>query len=1562
MTNSIYYLSGTSSQAYSEKAFAYIHEKEQIKNINKFANLFGISATAIAGAMAEESHSYYAQQTKHDEVDEYALHRYYLGGLRTHEEWKQDYEEVKQAGIMDDGPSVLSKLDHFSLIDVGVANFRTCAAIRLMETYQHQYPKGLFDKYINNYQALAVDLVDKESEATALFYGLYLKEAEDWFKSKNAYDGQWNNLPQAYRDALLISFVNVGQKNLEAKWAENTQNGTLPYWPQAMLPPAGGVDHLYNAERIGNIVGADSGYAKSVSELSVEEWLHRAMQPGDAGLPYRYALVFGRYTLLEGLDYSAFRDQLSLFDPERGTGLLTWEYLADRAAYVTALCKGSTYTIYNDISMGNKIAPPDFWLVTGPSGAIKMPYEGNQVVFGSDADEDEAVLKGSAKDDRLYGVAGNDVLNGGMGNDYLEGGLGFDTYHINDAGTDTVNDIDGKGVILFKGERIPQLIFDEETLTWKSVGADGQPDDHYTLSRVGSSLMITNHQLSANVIVKDFFIRFKADDSGAVSGLSISLPGYPKVTDQTRPNPSGTNTIYGDQAPKDLNEQMPGIQSGTDEYGNLIGNGPGTDPNKADILHDTPDNDRIFGLGGDDIIYAGRGGDDYLSGGEGNDTITAGAGNDIIVGGKGNDMLTGGGGRNTFIFSRGDGIDTITDAKDGDLVCFDGINSTDLTDILREGDHLVLQYGEKDQLIVRNYFGYKDSPKMFFMFNDITWSVFDIKTRAITNGSPQDDAIMGYDSGNNRFYGLGGDDNFRGGNCDDILDGGSGDDRLSGGSGNDLLVGGEGNDSLWGDDGSDILIGGLGNDYLNGGKGGDIYRIARGDGKDIIDDDDSTPGETDTVEFTDLRPSDITDVLRMNDGWDLVLRYGSGDQVTIKNYFLGHPGGVDHDGDGKTDDNKIERFVFSNGTVWTEHDIRARMVAIFDDSDNYQFAYGDQDNRMYGMGGSDVLHGGTGNDLLDGGSDDDTLFAGYGNDTLIGGIGNDGLYGENGSDTYIFSKGDGVDFILDTGVSITLNESGQYTQVYDNDVIRFTDVASTEVILLRKDNDLIIRYGIDDELTIKSYFSFEIMGNVFNPAAFPITRTIEFCDGVTWQPADVVDYVLPDGTATVLGTLGDDSSWQLVPQKDKANQMYGLDGDDDLHGHMFNDVLDGGAGNDLLYGKGGSDRLIGNIGDDMLYGGTGNDTYVFRQGDGHDVIDSSHSGSRTIGHDTVEFVGTTPDQVNTITRSGSDLTIWYGNDSLTIWDYFREIESVDGIFYTDEVTQFRFSDGQTWGREDILSRLEPWTEEPGIDEEPDIDDGFIWGTPENDVLIGGDGNQTIAGGAGNDTLISTTGWDSLYGEDGDDILYGGDTFTTLNGGAGNDMLYGGSGEDHFKFDLWDMEEATTDQIINAEGNDYIRIGDLWLDEISYESTGSGQWRSEDGSIQLQLNGADLTIRYCGDDGVLLPGTIIVKDYTEGVLALSLPSYPTENGAIQTLATSFMISNHTVEQNALIGMTTSHGLPSNPNRDESTAATFTSQINGLIQAMATFAPQSPGQVILSNSIQTESTPFLMHSTK
>ena len=111
----------------------------------------------------------------------------------------------------------------------------------------------------------------------------------------------------------------------------------------------------------------------------------------------------------------------------------------------------------------------------------------------------------------------------------------------------------------------------------------------------------------------------------------------------------------------------------TDSSHALVSGGDGNDRIRGGLGNDTINgdsgNDIIFGYGGNDRLNGGMGndsihggnGNDTLWGESGNDRLNGGDGNDVLFGGQGTDYLVGGKGADTYVFSLGEGKDTITD-------------------------------------------------------------------------------------------------------------------------------------------------------------------------------------------------------------------------------------------------------------------------------------------------------------------------------------------------------------------------------------------------------------------------------------------------------------------------------------------------------------------------------------------------------------------------------------------------------------------------------------------------------------------------------------------------------------------------------------------------------------------------------------------------------------------------------------------------------------------------------------------------------------------------------------
>ena len=133
---------------------------------------------------------------------------------------------------------------------------------------------------------------------------------------------------------------------------------------------------------------------------------------------------------------------------------------------------------------------------------------------------------------------------------------------------------------------------------------------------------------------------------------------------------------------------------------------------------------------------------------------------------------------------------------------------------------------------------------------------------------------------------------------------------MNGNNGADILLGEAGNDALNGGNGKDVLTGGIGNDTLDGGNDSDTFLFAKGFGSDLLLENDSSVGRFDVVKFTDLNSTDLQAFERS--GTDLSIKFTSGDQLSLKNYYYS-------DGYGEY---KINQVQFADGVSWDQAQIK----------------------------------------------------------------------------------------------------------------------------------------------------------------------------------------------------------------------------------------------------------------------------------------------------------------------------------------------------------------------------------------------------------------------------------------------------------------------------------------------------------------------------------------------------------------------------------------------------------------------------------------------------------------
>ena len=343
-------------------------------------------------------------------------------------------------------------------------------------------------------------------------------------------------------------------------------------------------------------------------------------------------------------------------------------------------------------------------------------WSGNHTVTGSDFDDlfyfvstntsgtawfdagagDDDVTSGRGAD-TLFGGFGNDTIISDVGNatqgsaDYVDGGDGDDVL-IGRGGADTI--LGGTGADRIDGDADADLI----------VIADNFGNDTVTGGE-GVSTGTDNDRIDTSALTVGITVIYATTESGTLSdGIStltfseieqIDFTAFADVLDATALTTGvnwnaldGNDTLFGGSGADTIagGDGDDYIEGGDGD--DLLTTGSG-----QDTLIGGAGNDTLMNSDGDDSLVGGAGndsiiatsGNDTLEGGDGDDTLLGGADNDSLVGGDGNDsldgeagddILEGGLGNDTFVYSPGDGNDTITDFNTGNTGTLDDGDST----------------------------------------------------------------------------------------------------------------------------------------------------------------------------------------------------------------------------------------------------------------------------------------------------------------------------------------------------------------------------------------------------------------------------------------------------------------------------------------------------------------------------------------------------------------------------------------------------------------------------------------------------------------------------------------------------------------------------------------------------------------------------------------------------------------------------------------------------------------------------------------------------------------------
>ena len=699
-----------------------------------------------------------------------------------------------------------------------------------------------------------------------------------------------------------------------------------------------------------------------------------------------------------------------------------------------------------------------------------------------------------------------------------------------------------------------------------------------------------------------------------------------------------------------------------------------------------------------------------------------------FVFGSGNERLVGNGNACTYVYWTAGGSGVVDDGRGSSRLWFFDIASTDVS-IERVGrsDDLKMTVGSTGgTVIVHNQFsGWSEGTLVSFTFSDgVVWTANDVKLRILQQASAagSGDVIGFYRS-------------------------------------------------------EDVLVAGQGDRYLSGGGGGfaDTYVYSSAGGNDVVDDG----GGRSRLLFSDIASTDVS-IERVGRSDDLkVTILSTGKTVTVRNQFSGWSEGT------------LVDFTFSDGVVWTANDVKLRILA-----------------QASAAGSGDVIGFYR---------SEDVLIAGRGDRYLFGG-------GGDFADTYVYSQDGGNDVVDDGGgrsrllFSDIASTDVSFERVSGSDDLTITIIPTGKTLTVRN------QFSAWREGTLATFtFSDSVVWSA-EDIQFRLRAIVGTSGNDTIVASDGNDTLIGGaGDDRLDGGAGSDTyRWRSGDGSDTISDWWNAGDSDELDmggigvqqldfvrggannvDLLINDTVSGetvtvqgqfcglgsgveslvvgettldataiaekawyrgGIGNDGFWGSDLSERFDGKGGDDTLSGGYGSDTYVYRSGDGNDLI-SDHGAGTDIDH--LVLTDLVRNDVR-FARAVSDL--WSGEIRIVATgETIRLDHQFNGPGYGLE--QIVFADGSTMSATDIV-------------------------------------RESVIEGSG-----------------GTDYLYGSELGETFDGKGGADVLVGGAGSDTYLYHAGDGNDSISDY---GSENDFDRLvlTDLNRSDVTFSRTADDVWSAE----------------------------------------------------------------------------------------------------------------------------------------
>jgi len=824
-------------------------------------------------------------------------------------------------------------------------------------------------------------------------------------------------------------------------------------------------------------------------------------------------------------------------------------------------------------------------------------------------------------------------------------------------------------------------------------------------------------------------------------------------------------------------------------------------------------NDYVEGGGGVDVINAGSGedevrgdaGNDELYGGDGNDRLYGGLDNDRLEGGKGNDRLEGGAGFDNYVYSAGDGHDTILDSDGSGQIVYKGrvlaggqqVDKYSYEDAAGTRYTLVGAPGTAQTLLIDDSLyvsGFAsgtlgiilepheepvappaNAASRFYVNSELPTDavsnpVVNENTQAVNlAGSDANDFVV---TANISFYTRSGDDTITAGPASTfvMLDAGGGNDlieasdagntierRIAGGAGDDYIVGSAFGDTICGDNYLATVNSGFPQSASIDGFSFNLASLAPG--------------------FSQPQPAGGTEFLAESGAFlpfrnllTVSISQGDVDMQVAIDHILAEgwhfPGGLP----------AVLNYVLGSSPSFDDYIDAGDGADIIDGGSGSDVIYGGDGDDVIGgdydaggfnrityssltaqFGSLASLFGQPGDDYLDGGNGNDRIGdQNSGNDILIGGPGDDGI---GSSETFGFDTGAGYNYI-DAGPGNDRISAFGLDVVFagDGDDQIFAFFGASFIDGGIGDDTYVVSGGVihdasgDDTLTTRWDFllgtdlsSFE--SAVLQDSPQPSKTVLEVArNGNDIVLEDFIDPPIPGESPGSTLVIAD---WFAGP----ANQIEHPGSLSAAQFEAWGSLQRGSVAGESFFGGSYTDRILAAAGDDLVVSGDGDDWIAGGKGD--DVLDGG------TGDDKYFYV------------------VGHGNDIMYDESGFDELHFDAGMDLSNVSVELGASSTFLHVAGNTLELIRFGTATAG-----DLPvDRLVFANGTSLAMV---------------DLISTAV--AASGTAGDDTLVGNGAANTIQGGAGDDQLFGGGGNDTYLFALGDGVDRISDSPSTGEVN------------------------------------------------------------------------------------------------------------------------------------------------------------------